>query len=109
MSQFRSTSSQNFSDSYQNIVTQARQLTQSFQIEIGKWQSKHYDNTTMVKITNNYLPKFQNLINTVKSLQATPEFEKVSAHSGADISAISRTTAYFFWNFYRNNIAFLAI
>jgi hypothetical protein len=38
--------------SYQNIVTSARQLTQSFQSEMGKWQSKQYDNITMIKITN---------------------------------------------------------
>jgi hypothetical protein len=73
--QFQSISSQNFSDSYQKIVTQARQLTQSFQSEMVKWQSKHYDNATMIKITNNYLQGFQNLINSTKSLQSTPKFE----------------------------------
>jgi hypothetical protein len=65
----------NFSDSYQNIVTQARQLTQSFQSEMGKWQSKQYDNITMFKITNTYLPRFQKLINNIESLQSTPKFE----------------------------------
>jgi len=67
--------SQNFSDSYQNMVTQARQLTQSFQSEMAKWQSKQYDNITMIKITNTYLPRFQKLINNIESLQFTPKFE----------------------------------
>jgi hypothetical protein len=67
--------SENFSDSYQNMVTQARQLTQSFQSEMGKWQSKQYDNITMIKITNTYLPRFQKLINNIESLQSTPKFE----------------------------------
>lgn len=75
ISHFQSNISENFSDSYQNIVTQARQLTQSFQSEMGKWQSKQYDNTTMIKITNNYLPRFQKLINTIESLQSTSKFE----------------------------------
>jgi hypothetical protein len=75
ISHFRSNILENFSDSYQNIVTQARQLTQSFQSEMEKWQSKQYDNITMIKITNTYLPRFQKLINNVESLQSIPKFE----------------------------------
>ena len=37
MSHFQS-NIENFSDSFQNMVTQARRLTQSFQSEMGKWQ-----------------------------------------------------------------------
>jgi len=74
MSHFQS-NIENFSDSFQNMVTQARQLTQSFQSEMGKWQSKQYDNITMIKITNTYLPRFQKLINNIESLQSTPKFE----------------------------------
>jgi len=74
MSHFQS-NIENFSDSFQNMVTQARQLTQSFQSEMGKWQSKQYDNITMIKITNTYLPRFQKLINNIEYLQSTPKFE----------------------------------
>jgi hypothetical protein len=74
-SHFQRNLSENFSDSYQNIVTQARQLTQSFQSEMGKWQSKQYDNITMIKITTTYLPRFQKLINNIESLESTPKFE----------------------------------
>jgi nitrogen fixation/metabolism regulation signal transduction histidine kinase len=72
---YQDTALQNFSDSYQTIVTQAGLLTQNYQKEVGKWQLKQYDNATMIKITNDYLPKFQNLINATKSLQS-PKFEK---------------------------------
>jgi hypothetical protein len=74
MSHFQS-NIENFSDSFQNMVTQARQLTQSFQSEMGKWHLKQYDNITMIKITNTYLPRFQKLINNIESLQSTPKFE----------------------------------
>lgn len=57
------------------MVTQARQLIQSFQSEMGKCQLKQYDNITMIKITNTYLPRFQKLINNIESLQSTPKFE----------------------------------
>ncbi|HYA83341.1 MAG TPA: hypothetical protein VEH06_07820 [Candidatus Bathyarchaeia archaeon] len=75
ISHLQSSISENFSDSYQNIVTQARQLTHSFQGEMGKWQSKQYDNITMIRITNTYLPRFQKLINNIESLQSTPKFD----------------------------------
>lgn len=75
ISRLQSNISENFSDSYQNVVTQARQLTQSFQSEMAKWQSKQYDNITMIKITNTYLPRFQKLVNNIESLQSTPKFE----------------------------------
>ena len=68
MSHFQS-NIENFSNSFQNMVTQARQLTQSFQSEMGKWHLKQYDNITMIKITNTYLPRFQKLINNIESLQ----------------------------------------
>jgi len=72
---YQDTALQNFSDSYQTIVTQAGLLTQNYQKEVGKWQLKQYDNATMIKITNDYLPKFQNLIKATKSLHS-PKFEK---------------------------------
>jgi hypothetical protein len=75
ISDLQSNIPENFSNSYQTMVTQARQLTQSFQSEMGKWQSKQYDNTTMIKITNAYLPKFHKLINSIESSQSTPKFE----------------------------------
>ncbi|MGC2570380.1 MAG: hypothetical protein WA364_02630 [Candidatus Nitrosopolaris sp.] len=42
---------------------------------MGKCQLKQYDNITMIKITNTYLPRFQKLINNIESLQSTPKFE----------------------------------
>ena len=73
--QHQDIASQNFSDSYQTIVSQARLLTQNYQKEVGKWQLKQYDNATMIKIANDYLPKFQHLIDATKSLKS-PKFEK---------------------------------
>ena len=93
--QFESISSHNFSDSYQNIVIQARQLTQSFQSEMGKWQSKQYDNTTMINITNNYLPRFQNLINAIESLQSTPKFENTKDFYAKSLESEMLSYTYF--------------
>jgi hypothetical protein len=53
------------------VTNDSHLLTQSYQKEIGKWQSKQYDNKTMTSVTDNYLPKFQKLVNRAEALQPT--------------------------------------
>lgn len=60
---------QPFQLSYEMLINESYSLTQSYQKEIGKWQSRQYDNKTMILITDNYLPKFQKLVNRAASLQ----------------------------------------
>ena len=62
---------QPFQLSYEMLINDSHLLTQSYQKEIGKWQSKQYDNKTMISITDNYLPRFQKLVNRAGSLQPT--------------------------------------
>jgi hypothetical protein len=56
---------------YETLINDSRSLTQSYQSEIGKWQSKEYDNKTMILITDKYLPEFQKLVNRAQALQPT--------------------------------------
>jgi len=60
---------QDFHKSYEILINNSHLLTQQYQNEIGKWQSKQYDNKTMISITDTYLPKFENLVNKAESLQ----------------------------------------
>ena len=62
---------QTFHKSYEMLINDSHSLTQSYQKEIGKWQSKQYDNKTMISVTDNYLPKFQKLVNRAEALQPT--------------------------------------
>jgi hypothetical protein len=62
---------QPFHVAYETLINDSRSLTQSYQSEIGKWQSKHYDNKTMILITDKYLPEFQELVNRAQALQPT--------------------------------------
>ena len=62
---------QTFHLSYEMLINDSHFLTQSYQKEIGKWQSKQYDNKKMISITDNYLPKFQKLVNRVQALRST--------------------------------------
>jgi hypothetical protein len=62
---------QAFHKSYEMLINNSHLLTQSYQKEIGKWQTKQYDNKTMMSVTDNYLPKFQQLVDKAEALQAT--------------------------------------
>jgi len=67
-----STSSQpttSFVNSFAKLVKDAHDLTQSYQNEFGKWKAHQHDNKTMISIINNYLPKYENLVNESKMLQ----------------------------------------
>ena len=60
-----------FHMSYEMLITDSHSLTQSYQKEIGKWQSKQHDNKTMISVTDSYLPEFEKLVNRAESLQPT--------------------------------------
>src|SRR5438132_9223095 len=58
-----------FVNSFEKLVNDAHNLTQSYQNELGKWKAHQHDNKTMISIINNYLPKYENLVNESKMLQ----------------------------------------
>jgi hypothetical protein len=62
---------QRFHVAYETLINDSHSLTQGYQSEIGKWQSKQYDNKTMILITDMYLPEFQKLVNRAQALQPT--------------------------------------
>lgn len=62
---------QSFHIAYEMLINDSHSLTQRYQKEVGKWQSKQYDNKTMISITDKYLPEFQKLVNRVQALQPT--------------------------------------
>jgi hypothetical protein len=58
-----------FHNLYEKLVNDSNKFTQSYQNEIAKWLSKQYDNKTMISVTDNYLPKFQQLVDRAEALQ----------------------------------------
>jgi hypothetical protein len=64
---------QSFHIDYEMLINDSHILTQSYQNEIGKWQSKQYDAKAMISITDKYLPEFQKLVKRAQALQPTTE------------------------------------
>ena len=73
-----------FKRGFEKIVIDVNTLTQQYQGEESKWQ-KNYDNITMISVINQYLPKYQELIDRAEALD-TPERYKES--QGYLVSAI---------------------
>jgi len=73
-----------FKRGFEKIVIDVNTLTQQYQGEESKWQ-KNYDNSTMISVINQYLPKYQELIDRAEALD-TPERYKES--QGYLVSAI---------------------
>ncbi|MDQ3869594.1 MAG: hypothetical protein M3250_08555 [Thermoproteota archaeon] len=62
-----------FEESFAKLVNDTRSLSLSYQNEIGKWQLHQHDNTSMISITDDYLPKFQNVFERAKELKPPSE------------------------------------
>ena len=58
-----------FQESFTKLIDDVRSLSISYQAEIGKWQLHRYDNISMISITNDYLPEFQNIVESVQELK----------------------------------------
>jgi hypothetical protein len=67
-----------FVNSFQKLVGDANNLTQSYQSEVTKWKNHQFDNKTMITVTDSYLPKYEKLINQSKTMQSPAEFQNAT-------------------------------
>ncbi|MDQ4055824.1 MAG: hypothetical protein M3156_00230 [Thermoproteota archaeon] len=58
-----------FEESFAKLVSETQSLSLSYQNEIGKWQLNHYDNISMISITNDYLQRFQEIVEKITGLK----------------------------------------
>ena len=67
---------QAFTEAYAKLLDDSRILTHNYQNEVGKWKLKQYSNGTIISITDEYLPKFESLVDRAKSLPASEKYSK---------------------------------
>jgi hypothetical protein len=63
------TAAHSFEESFAKLVSETRSLSLSYQNEIGKWQLNRHDNSSMISITDDYLQRFQDIIEKSKELK----------------------------------------
>ena len=86
------TSLQQFRSSLSGIVNQSLILTNSYQDEIGKWKSNQYDNSTLISITDSFVPKFENLVNSAQNMTFPKDYKNI--HDALVNSLKSETDSY---------------
>ncbi|MEP6576259.1 MAG: hypothetical protein ABJB85_07520, partial [Nitrososphaerota archaeon] len=59
------------------IVNQSQNLTKTYQSEIGNWSSNQYDNSTLISVTGPFIPRFENLLNSVQNMIYPQYYEYV--------------------------------
>ena len=67
-----------FVNSFEKLVKNANNLSQSYHNETGKFGKGQINNKTMIAITDNYEQKYQNLIKEAKALQPPTEFRNAT-------------------------------
>ena len=71
------TSLQEFRSSLSGIVNQSLILTKSYHDEIGKWANQ-YDNSTLISITDSFVPKFENLVNSAQNMTFPKDYKNIN-------------------------------
>jgi|KBSMisStaDraftv2_1062788.scaffolds.fasta_scaffold583659_2 flagellar hook-basal body complex protein FliE len=70
--------STSFVSSFEKLVKKVNNLSQSYHNETGKFVKGQINNKTMIAITDNYLPKFQNLVKESKALQPPKQYQNAT-------------------------------
>ncbi len=83
---------QEFRASSNDIMNQSQNLTKSYQDEIGKWRAGLYDNSTLISITDSFLPRFENLVNSAQNITYPKDYKYI--HDALVNSLKSETESY---------------
>ena len=83
---------QDFRSSLNAIVNQSQILTKTYQDEIGKWRFKQYDNSTMISVTDSFIPKFENITNIARNMTFPKDLKYI--HDALVNSLKSETDSY---------------
>ena len=71
------TTLKDFTNSLRGLVSMSTELTGKYQQQLGKWVTKENDNSTMISITDEYLPQFERLVNEAGDLHVPFGQEKI--------------------------------
>ena len=84
-----------FIDSLRGLVSKSTELTGEYQLELGKWTTKENDNSTMITITDRYLPQFEELENEASNLAVPSGHEDIKESFIKSISSEAASYEHF--------------
>ena len=83
-----------FKRGFEKIVIDVNTLTQQYQGEESKWQ-KNYDNSTMISVINQYLPKYQELIDRAEALDTPERYKESQSYLVSAIESEKQSNEHF--------------
>lgn len=84
-----------FTDSLRGLVSKSKELTANYQVELGKWVTKENNNSTMISITDKYLPQFNELEKEGTNLAAPSEQQNIKESFINSISSEAASYEHF--------------
>lgn len=84
-----------FKRGFEKIVISVNALTQEYQVEEGKWLTKKYDNSTMITVIDQYLPKYQELIDRAEALDTPERYKEAQGYLASAISSEKQSNEHF--------------
>ncbi len=65
---------------FEQVIIDVNALTQEYQNEESKWRAKEYDNATMISIIDQYMPRYQALIDRANTLDTPERYKTAHGH-----------------------------
>jgi hypothetical protein len=80
---------------FEQIVIDTNALTQQYQTEEGKWLAKKYDNSTMITIIDQYVPKYQALVDRAEAIDAPERYKEAHGYLMSAIDSEKKSNEHF--------------
>lgn len=84
-----------FKRGFEKIVIEVNTLTQQYQAEEGKWLAKKYDNSTMISVINQYLPRYQELVDRAEALDTPERYNEAQGYLASAILSEKQSNEHF--------------
>ena len=84
-----------FKRGFEKIVIDVNTLTQQYQAEESKWLAKNYNNSTMISVINQYLPKYQELIDRAEALDTPERYKESQSYLVSAIESEKQSNEHF--------------
>lgn len=78
--QVEASKNNDYKRAFEQIVIDTNALTQQYQAEEGKWLAKEYDNSTMIAIIDQYVPRYQALVDRAEAIDAPERYKETHGY-----------------------------
>lgn len=93
--QVEASKNKDYKRSFEQIVIDTNALTQQYQAEEGKWLAKDYDNSTMIAIIDQYIPRYKALVDRAEAIDAPERYTEAHGYLMSAIDSEKKSNEHF--------------